>query len=135
MSARLVFDSHALLTFFQRERGASTVEFWLRKAHRSAESPFLCVINLGEILYATKRAFGDQRKIQVLAHIYRIGFTILPVPNELVFRAAEYKAEHRLSYVDCFVLACAVQHRAAIVTGDPEFRAVTHLVKIHWVDS
>lgn len=133
MIGRLVFDSHALLTFFQQEPGAASVERWLRRAQRRRWVRYLCAINLGEIIYTTKRRFGDQHKIAVLAHIHRLKFTILPVPNDLIYDAAELKAEHGISYADCFVLACAVRHKAGIVTGDPEFNKVSHLAKIHWI--
>jgi ribonuclease VapC len=130
---RLVFDSHALLKFFQREPGAASVERWLRMAQRRRWTRYLCAINLGEIIYTTKRRFGDQQKIAVLGHIHRLKFTILPVPNDLIYEAAELKAEYRISYADCFVLACAIRHAAGIVTGDPEFSKVSHLAKIHWI--
>ena len=133
MTTPLIFDSHALLKFFQQETGAASVEKWLRIAQRRRWGKYLCAINLGEIIYMTKRQFGDQQKIAVLAHIHRLKFIILPVANELIFEAAEYKAEYSISYADCFVLACAVRHAATIVTGDPEFRKVNHLAKIHWV--
>jgi ribonuclease VapC len=133
VTTRLIFDSHALLKFFQQESGSGHVEQWLRTAQRRKWIKHLCAINLGEIIYTTKRRFGDHRKIEVLAHIHRLDFVILPVPNELIYQAAEYKAEYSISYTDCFVLACAVQQKAAIVTGDPEFRKVNHLAKIHWV--
>ena len=130
---RLVFDSHALLTFFQRELGATKVEGWLRRTERRRWPRYLCAINLGEIIYTTKRRFGDEKKIAVLAHIHRLKFTILPVPNEIIYEAAEFKAQYAISYADCFVLACAIRHAAGIVTGDPEFRKVSHLAKIHWI--
>lgn len=133
MTARLIFDSHALLTLFQRENGAATVAQCLRTAHHRKWTTYLCAINLGEILYAAKRRFGDRRKLEVLVHIYRLHFTILPVPNELIYQAAEFKADYSISYADCFVLACATQQAATIVTGDPEFRKVGHLVRIHWI--
>lgn len=56
-----------------------------------------------------------------------------PVPNELIYQAAEYKAIYSMSYADCFVLACAIEQAAAIVTGDPDFRKVSQLAKIYWV--
>lgn len=133
MTSRVVFDSNALLKFFQGEAGASAVEKWLRTAQRRGWIKYLCAINLGEIIYATKRRYGDQRKIEVLGHIHRMNFTILPAPDDLIFQAAEYKAAYSISYADCFVLACAVNHAAAIITGDPEFKKVSHLAKIHWV--
>jgi ribonuclease VapC len=133
VTTRLIFDSHALLKFFQTESGSAAVEKWLRTAQRLRWVKYLCAINLGEILYATKRQFGDQRKIEVLAHVHRLDFTILPAPNELIYQAAEYKADYSISYADCFVLACAIEQAAAIVTGDPEFKKVSHLAKICWV--
>jgi ribonuclease VapC len=51
----------------------------------------------------------------------------------MIFQAAEYKAQYSISYADCFVLASALEHKAAIVTGDPEFKKVGHLVEIIWV--
>jgi ribonuclease VapC len=129
----LLFDSHALLKFFQKEPGHEQVARLLEQAHRARAKKLLCAINLGEIIYTTKRAFGDQKKIEVLAHIERLGFTVLPVPNSLIFRAAEYKAEHSISYADCFALAAAVDHKASIVTGDPEFKKVEHLAEVVWI--
>jgi ribonuclease VapC len=129
----LLFDSHALLKLFQGEAGHEKVVRMLAKAMRLGTPKYLNAINLGEIVYSTKRAFGDQKKIEVLAHVERLGFRILPVPNDLIFRAAEYKASFSMSFADCFALASAVEHGAVLVTGDPEFRAVEHLVKIAWV--
>jgi ribonuclease VapC len=129
----LLFDSHALLKFFQKERGHEQVARLLDLAHQSRAKKLICAVNLGEIIYITKRTFGDQKKIEVLAHIERLGFTVLPVLNSLIFRAAEYKAEHSMSYADCFALAAAMEHKASIVTGDPEFKKVEHLAEIRWI--
>lgn len=105
----------------------------LAQAMRAGTPKYLNAINLGEIVYSTKRAFGDHKKIEILAHIERLGITVLPIPNDLIFRAAEYKASFSMSFADCFALASAVEHGAILVTGDPEFRAVEHLVTIAWV--
>ena len=90
-------------------------------------------MNLGEIIYSTKGEFGDQKKLEVLANIERLNFTILPIPNHLIFQAAEYKAPYTLSYADCFALASAVEYKATLVTGDPEFKKVEHLMDIIWI--
>ncbi len=129
----LLFDSHALLKLFQKEAGQEKVARMLTQAIRVGTPKYLNAINLGEIVYSTKRAFGDQKKIEVLAHVERLGFSILPMPNDLIFRAAEYKASFSMSFADCFALASAVERGAILVTGDPEFRAVEHLVTIAWV--
>lgn len=128
-----LFDSHALLKFFQAEAGYEKVLRLLHKLQKTDATKYLSAINLGEIIYATKRQFGDQKKIEVLAHIERLNFNVLPVPNSLIFQASEYKADFSISYADCFALASAVEHKAAVVTGDPEFKKVAHLVEVVWV--
>ena len=65
--------------------------------------------------------------------IERLDFTILPVPNPLIFQAVEYKAEYSISFADCFALASAIEYKATLVTGDPEFKKVEHLVEIVWL--
>ncbi len=132
-SGPFVFDSYALLKFFQKEKGYEKVFNLLEGIRKSSTDKYINVINLAEIIYATKRAFGDQKKLEVLANIERLNFTILPASNGLVFQAAEYKAQYSISFADCFALASAIEHKAKIITGDPEFRKVEHLAEIVWV--
>jgi len=128
-----IFDSHALLKFFQKEKGYEKVVHLLEEIKKAGATKYINAVNLGEIIYSTKREFGDQKKLEVLANIERLNFTILTVSNNLIFQAAEYKAQYRISYADCFILASAIEHKAIIVTGDPEFKNVEHLVNIMWV--
>jgi len=128
-----IFDSHALLKFFQKEKGYERVFHLLEEIRKTGTTKYINAINLGEIIYSTKKEFGDQKKLEVLANIERLNFTILPVPNNLIFQAAEYKAQYALSYADCFALASALEHKATLVTGDPEFKKVEHLVEIVWI--
>ena len=127
-----VFDSHALLKFFQKEKGYEKVLHLLEEMKKTGATKYINAIHLGEIIYMTKREFGDQKKLEVLANIERLEFRVLPVPNQLIFQAAEYKAQFPISYADCFALASAMEHQAAIVTGDSDFKKVQHLVEILW---
>lgn len=133
MTSKYLFDSHALLAFFQKEKGAEIVAKILRKALKQRLDRLICVINLGEIIYMTKRQFGNNKKLEILSRVYQLGLEVLPAPEPLVFKAAELKAEYPISYADCFAVACAQEHSAILVTGDPEFKKVVHLVKIQWI--
>jgi len=133
MKSGILFDSHALMAFFQNERGSETVLKFLKKTKNNKIAPLICVINLGEILYLTKRRFGNAKKIEILGRIHQLSFNLIPVTNDLVFDAAEIKAEYPISYADCFAVACAINLSAEIVTGDPDFKKVEHLVKINWI--
>ena len=64
-----LFDSHALLMFFQKEKGHEKVSSLLKNIQKSGLAKYINIINLGEIIYSTKREFGDQKKIEVLANI------------------------------------------------------------------
>ena len=128
-----IFDSHSLLKYFQKEDGFEKVIKHLTYIKENKIVKYLNVINLGEIIYITKREFGDQKKLEVLANIERLNFIILPITNSLVFQAAEYKADYPISYADCLTLASAKEHQAMIITGDPDFKKVEHLGKIVWV--
>jgi predicted nucleic acid-binding protein len=128
-----IFDSHALLKFFQKEKGYEKVIRLFEEIRKTGVAKYINAINLGEIIYSTKKEFGDQKKLEILANIERLNFTILPISNDLVFQAAEYKAQYAISYADCFAVASAVEQKAILVTGDPEFRKVEHLVDIVWI--
>ncbi len=128
-----IFDSHALLKFLQKEEGYQRVIEIFEHIKSNRIKKYLHAVNLGEIIYNTKREFGDQRKLEVLAGIERLDFIILSASNELIYQAAEYKAEYSISYADCFLLASALEHKSIIVTGDPDFKKVESLVEIVWV--
>jgi predicted nucleic acid-binding protein len=128
-----LLDSYALLRFIQKETGDQLVKAILEDVRKGKARAMLNVINLGEIIYTVQRRFGQQKKLDVVMNISRLGIEILPATNDLVFRAAELKARFSMSYADTFAVASAIEHGAMVVTGDPEFRQVEHLVKIIWI--
>lgn len=129
----LLFDSFAMLRFFYDEAGADKVRELLEAAVKSSSPRLISAMNVGELIYIVQRRSGEQAKLQMIVKLETLGFTILPCPNELIFRAAELKARFAMSYADTFAVASAIEHGAAIVTGDQEFEQVEHLVKILWV--
>ena len=128
-----LFDSHALLVFFQKEEGAEIVARILNEAIQRNTERLICVMNLGEIIYLAKRRFGEEKTLEILGRIHQLGVRVLHVPDSLVYQAAELKAEYPIAYADCFALACAIEQPAVLVTGDPEFKLVEHLVTIQWI--
>ena len=129
----ILFDSFALLRFFYQEPGAEKVRELLKEAMQNESPRLISAINVGEIIYIVQRRSGEKTKLQMLVKLKSLGFTILPCPNELIFKAAEMKARFAMSYADAFAVASAIEHNATVVTGDPEFRQVEHLVKVLWV--
>lgn len=52
---------------------------------------------------------------------------------EDVIAAAWIKARYPISCADAFAVATATKLEATVVTGDPEFQAVSELVPVDWI--
>jgi len=46
--------------------------------------------------------------------------------------AAEFRADHKLTYTDCFAAALAVHRKASLVTSDQDFATVEKKIDILW---
>lgn len=132
MPAR-IYDSFALLKLLQKERRYQRVAKLLAEDRRLKAIPLLQIINFGEIIYRTKRTFGEEAKIRAIQSVVRLGFRIISASDSLVYTAAELKGSYAISYADAFLLATALREKAVIVTGDPEFKKVASLCRIEWV--
>ena len=128
-----LLDTFALVKFFRAEEGSGRIKALLGAARRSGATLAMCELNAGELYYIVARKTGPERAEEVLASLTTIPVELLPVTWDLVLAAARLKAQWSMSYADCFAVASAVQHRATLVTGDPEFKQVEHLVSIEWI--
>jgi ribonuclease VapC len=52
---------------------------------------------------------------------------------EDVVSSARLKAQYPLSFADCFAASTARRENAIIMTGDPEFENLEHMVEIEWL--
>lgn len=128
-----IYDSFALLKLFQKEQGHLKVAKLLEEDRKGENLPLLQIVNFGEIIYITKKDFGEHAKLRVIRSVLQMGFRIIPAGDDLVYEAAELKGSYAISYADAFLLATAIRENAVIVTGDPEFKNVASLCQIEWV--
>jgi len=126
-----LLDSFALLAYLKKEDSYEIVKSFL-----SSDDVLLLIndINLGETFYI----LAKERSIEKAEYFINTIFPSLPltqIANTFndVLEAAKIKAEHSISYADCFAVATAIKENAPIVTGDPEFKKVQKLVKIEWL--
>jgi len=129
----ILFDSYAILCFYQDERGSDEVERFLVSSRNGESRAFISEINLGEVHYQTVRRIGLERARRQLEEFYELPVDVLAVSSAIIFSAAELKAEFAVSYADCFAIATAIKTSSLIVTGDPEFKKVEHLVEVSWI--
>jgi predicted nucleic acid-binding protein len=133
IDSRYVLDSFALLAYLNDEPGRAQVQEKLMLAQEGNISAYLCLINLGEVLYLTERRRGLFQAQRVLALVESLPLQILDVSRDLVLDAAHIKAQYVMSYADAFVVAVAQRENAIILTGDPEFKSVEALVQVNWL--
>jgi predicted nucleic acid-binding protein len=129
----ILFDSHAILKYSQDEKGADIVEGLLHKAETGSIYGYMSEINLGEVYYQTIRKIGLESAQAYIEQLTQLPFEIIAPSREIIMKASEIKAQHAISFADCFAVATALQFSAAVVTGDPEFKKVENFVEIVWV--
>jgi ribonuclease VapC len=130
-----VLDSWVLLALFEDEPAAEEAERLLTRASEGRDKLLLSVINWGEIYYSILRVEGEEIAEEKAREIAALPIEIVPVESDLVLarQAAVYKATKKLSYADCLAAALAKIRKAALVTGDPEFRQMESEIKISWL--
>ena len=93
----------------------------------------LSIINWGEFYYIVKRRVGKRKAEESLALLEQLPASVAAVDDALVKEAAEIKADYPVSYADAFCIATARRSEAEILTNDPEFKTVEHLVTVIWL--
>jgi len=129
-----LLDSFALLAFLNKETGFQWVRDRLSEAQKSEETMLMNDINVGEVYYILFRKRGQKQADYFLETILAaLPITIITNTFNDVIDAAKIKAEYPLAFADCFAAALARKHDASIVTGDPEFKKIEHLVTVEWL--
>ena len=133
MSAKIVLDSFALVSFFHKEPGWEKVKEVLYRLSSASQKALLSIINWGEFYYIVRKRVGKHKAEETLALLEQLPVAILSVDDQLVKEAAEIKADYPVSYADAFCIATAQRSKAEILTSDPEFKAVQNLVAVKWL--
>jgi predicted nucleic acid-binding protein len=128
-----LLDSFAFLAYLNNEPGRQQVEAVLKQAQKRQCRICMCMINLGEVLYSVERRRGFIAAQKTMMLSQSLPIKILEVTNELVLEAAHIKASHPLSYADAFAVATAINQKAIVLTGDPEFESVETMVTVEWL--
>ncbi len=130
---RYVLDSFALFAYFGAEPGEGQVRDVLTRARANQAIAYFSIINYGELIYVTERERGTTAARRVIAAVDQLPIVVVEADRQLTFAAAHVKARHALSYADAFAVALAQEMDAILLTGDPEFRQVGHLIAIEWL--
>lgn len=129
----LILDSWAVLCFLHKEPAHGKVkQLWQQAADKKIRL-LISVINLAEVYYRLIRTSGKTEAMTTISSFPKVPIEVVSATDEIVFRAAEIKAEYPIAPGDCFAAALAVEKKAPILTGDPEFKKLEKIVKINWL--
>jgi predicted nucleic acid-binding protein len=128
----LVFDSWAIIAFFNNEAPAEKIKLLLVESARR-KNGWITSVNLGEVWYMLVRKRSKELANHAIREAVEIGLQRVDIDWPLVLQAANFKSRHKISYADAFAAALAKQRNAELVTGDPEFRSLASEISIHWL--
>ncbi len=128
-----VLDSYAVLAYLFRERGHEAVIALLEKTAESGGNAFIAAPNWAEIRYQVQRKTSSARWDEIRDKLLALPIEVVAATQELAEVAGAIKADRKMSLADCFAVALAKAHKAEVYTGDPEFKAVEHEIKVVWI--
>jgi predicted nucleic acid-binding protein len=134
LKKKRLLDSYALLAYLNKEVGYEKVRAVLAMAQQSSLPVLMNELNVGETYYILYRKRGHEQAEYFLDTVMA-GLPVAMISNDfnVVISAAKIKAQHALSFADCFAVATAQRENAVILTGDPEFKNVEKFVEIDWL--
>lgn len=127
-----VLDASAVMTLLYNRSGADKVMALLDGANQDQLELLISVVNWGEVYYCTWRAEGYEAAEQVLRNLARLPIKIVDADPQITKIAAEFRANYKLPYADCFAAALTRHQKATLATADNDFRLVAKQVSIFW---
>jgi predicted nucleic acid-binding protein len=121
-----VFDTSALLTLWNDEGGADSVEYLLR----SGVSVYVSFMSCMEGRYRIWKNAGKAESEEFSKYLDLLPLKRIDITDPIFEKAIEIKATNNLSVCDSWIVATAFCTGAVLVHKDPEFEQVKSLVKL-----
>ena len=128
-----VLDAHALMVFFEKEKGYEKVTSLFSLAVEKDSNLLMTSVNYGEVYYIVLRERGLEKAEEIEHIIETLPIDIVDVDIDLAREAGKIKAHYKLSYADCFAAGLARMKKGEVITGDPEFECVKNQIKVCWI--
>lgn len=133
MPVSKVVDSWAMLAWIRDEPPAPRVRDILQQADAGEVQLLMSWINAGEVYYMLSRKHDAKVAEEFLERLPSLPIRLVLPGAEDIIAAAKLKSTRRISYADGFAAALAQREGAALVTGDPELKAMTDVLTVEWI--
>jgi ribonuclease VapC len=130
----IVLDAWSVIAYLEGEPAGERVAETIADAHENGRPLLMTVVNAGEVWYLVARATSEAEADGAVSDLRQLGVELVNADWDLGREAAALKSKHRMSFADCFAAALAKQRKAALLTGDPEFRQVQEQLRIQWLE-
>ncbi|MFH0822923.1 MAG: PIN domain-containing protein [Pseudomonadota bacterium] len=110
---KYILDTSAILTLRDDEPGAERVADVLEQAQRGIVTCLGCFMTLMEVLYRVWRDEGELCGRHAYEQCLALPIVWIRESPDLLVRAGELKASHRLSVADAWIAACALEEGAS----------------------
>jgi ribonuclease VapC len=117
------------MAFIEDEPGADQVQAALLDSEGGRSQAYASFVSLTEIEYITTQERGEQVAKRRIAEVSKLAIQWIHSDDALCSAAAKLKAAHRISFADSFVAATAMRLDTTLIHKDPEFNALTSIVK------
>ena len=121
-----VLDTSALLTFWNDEDGAETVEQILRSDTQVYVSFMSCM----EGRYRIWKNTGKEESEEFSQYLNLLSLERIDITDQIFEKAIEIKSTNSLSVCDSWIIATAIVTGSVLVHKDPEFEQVKGMVKL-----
>jgi uncharacterized protein with PIN domain len=121
------------MSYLQDEPSAEKVADMIADAHEEDVPLLMSVVNAGEVWYIIARRTSEADADRSLRQLKQLGIEMVDADWEIAHQAGKFKAKNKMSFADCFAAALAKQHKALLLTGNPEFKQVESEVTINWL--
>ncbi|MFA6332778.1 MAG: PIN domain-containing protein [Methanoregula sp.] len=118
--ARLLFDTHAFLAFFNCEEGSATIKKFLDAVQSEEADGYVATITLTEIAYIYRRKTDTATARLRVMQVQGSKLNLIPLSPEIAMDAGMLKRPG-ISVADAIIAATALSVGASVVTNDPHF--------------
>jgi predicted nucleic acid-binding protein len=132
---RVVLDASAVMSFLEGRPGAEKVEQLFAGAIENKTELLMSIVNWGEVYYSVWQTKGRDLAETMLANLAQLPIELVSPDMELTKIAAQFRAENKLPYADCFAASLALHRKATLATADKDFIGVEKEIRILWVNA
>ena len=130
-----VLDANALMIYLKKGTGYEKIKALFTKAADKDKNLLMTSVSFREVYYAIIKEHDIHRADEVTGIIQNLPIEIVAIDQKLATEAAIFKANYKLSYINCFTAALA--KKGELITTDKEFNVLEadKTIKVNWITS